>query len=251
MITGKDIKKLREEHGLTQLQLGRAIFAEESTISNYESGRRSLKIDTLESIANVFGYTVDFNLIRKEGTSKDNNFYKDKSFKEIMDMSKEDLTDYIFTTQNNEILAKICDIDKVIINSLELHTLKDLLKQFIINTRNDIVYFILNNLHNNVEIDIALLIDEVNDFLYDLNSNGDLDDDTLNKACYIDFDLYGDIYRGELCSDCMRLLDKDKNDLGISHDLLMYDSENPLFYNAQSYELLEYIRENPILKLKY
>lgn len=34
MITGKDIKKLREEHGLTQAQLARAIFVGESTIAN-------------------------------------------------------------------------------------------------------------------------------------------------------------------------------------------------------------------------
>lgn len=78
MITGNDIKKLRKEHGLSQLQLGRAIFAEESTIANYEAGRRGLKVDVLESIANVFGYTVDFNLIKKENTSKDKDFYKNK-----------------------------------------------------------------------------------------------------------------------------------------------------------------------------
>ena len=251
MITGNDIKKLREEHGLTQLQLGRAVFMEESTIANYESGRRNLKVDILESIANVFGYTVDFNLIKKEHTSKNPDFYKEKSYDEIVNMSNEDLTDYIFVTQDNNILSKICGINKSIINSLGLNSLKDLLKQCIINTSNDIIYFIINNMYNNIEIDISILIDETKDFLLDLNLNGEINDDTLSKAYYIDFDLYGDIYRGELCSDCIKLLDKDKNDLGIDHEVLMYEYENPLFYDAQSIELLEYIKRNPVLQLKY
>lgn len=251
MITGKDIKKLREEHNLTQLQLARAIFVEESTLANYEAGRRNLKIDTLESIANVFGYTVDFNLVKKENTSKDNTFYLDKSYTEIMNMSKEDLADYIFITQDNNILSKICNINQKIIDSLELQTLKDLVKQCVKNTSNDIIYFILNHMYNKIEGDVAILIDSINDFLYDLDHNGDLGEGILDKAYYIDFDLYGDIHRGELCSDCIRLLDKDKNDLEVDHDLLMYDYENPLFYDAQSIDLLEYIKENPIVQLKY
>lgn len=248
MITGKDIKKLREEHNLTQLQLARAIFVEESTLSNYEAGRRNLKIDVLESIANVFGYTVDFNLVQKRDTSKNKDFYKEKNYNEIMELSVEDLTDYIFITQNEEIISKICNINIDIIKSLELSTQKDLLKNTLMNSSRDVVYFKLNNLYEGIEADIALLIEEVHEYLK-LEDN--IPKEIVDKVYYIDFDLYGDIWRGELLSDNSRLLNINKDDLGIDHELIFNSEFNPLIYNAQSMDVLEYLRENTIIQIKY
>ena len=248
MITGKDIKKLREEHNLTQLQLARAIFVEESTLSNYEAGRRNLKIDVLESIANVFGYTVDFNLVQKKDTSKNKDFYKEKSYDEIMNLSVEDLTDYIFITQSEEVISKICNININVIKSLELSTLKDLLKNTLANSRRDVVYFKLNNLYSGIEADISILIDEVHEYL---KFEENIPREIADKVCYIDFDLYGDIWRGELLSDNSRLLDVNKKDLGVDHEFI-FDSEfNPIIYNAQSMDVLEYLRENPVVQIKY
>ena len=248
MITGKDIKKLREEHNLTQLQLARAISVEESTLANYEGGRRNLKIDTLESIANVFGYTVDFNLIKKENTSKNSDFYKEKSYDEIANMSIEDLTDYVFITQSEEVIARICKVNIAIASSLELTTLKDLIEKTISNTTRDVIYFKLNNLHTGLEEEISILIEEVNEYL---ELETEMPRDVIEKVHYIDVDLYGDVGRDEMLSDESKLLDKDKNNLGIDHEIIFNSEYNPLIYNAQSMDLIFYIKDNPVLQLKY
>ena len=248
MITNNDIKNLRLAHSLTLQQMSRAIFVEDSTLSNYEAGRRTPSLDMLEKIANVFGCTVDFTLIQKKGTAKNKDFYKEKSYDEIMNLSVEDLTDYIFITQNDEMISKICDISINIIKSLELSTLKDLLKNTLSNSRRDVVYFMLNNLYSGVELDISLLIEETYEYLK-LEEN--IPREIADKVCYIDFDLYGDVWRDELLSDNSRLLDINKEDLGVDHEFIFNSEVNPLIYNAQSIDVLEYLRENPVVQIKY
>lgn len=248
MITGKDIKELRKTHGLTQLQLGRALFVEESTISNYEAERRSPNVETLEKIANIFGYTVDLSLIQKKGTSKDVNFYKEKTYSELARLSKEDLTDYIFISQSDLVLANLCNLSENIIKSLPLSSLRDLVKAGVDNLDIKTIYYKLNYLHEGVEEDVSILVDEIKEYL---RNNKDIPNDIVDKVCYIDLDLYGDINHGEMEVDCMRLLDKDKNDLGIEHDDIMKDGEIPLFSECQTYELLYHIKQNPILQLEY
>lgn len=248
MITGKDIKKLREEHGLTQAQLARAIFVGESTIANYEAERRSFDFDTLKKMASVFGYNVELKLVKKVDTAKNEKFYKDKSYSEIENMSNEDLTDYIFISQSEDIIARICNIPNIIVSSLELSTLNDLLKTTVMNSRRDVIYFKLNNLHTGLEEDIAILKDEV--FKY-LELEEEISRDIAEKVCYIDFDIYGDIYRDEILSDCSRLLDNNKNDLEIDHEFIFNSEFNPIIYNAQSMDVISYIRDNPILQIRY
>ena len=62
---GRNIKKLREERGLTQFQLGEKIGLAESTISLYESGKREPNLETLQLFADFFGKSVDQLLGRK------------------------------------------------------------------------------------------------------------------------------------------------------------------------------------------
>ena len=248
MITCRDIRDLREAHNLTQLQMARAIFVEESTLANYEAGRRTPNMETLERIANVFGCTVDFTLVQKKGTAKNKDFYKEKSYNEVINLSVDDLTDYVFITQNNETISKICNLNVDVINSLELSTLKDLLKNTLANSNRDVVYFKLNKLYPGIEADIAILIEETHEFLK-LEEN--IPRDIADKVCYIDFDLYGDVWRDELLSDNSRLLDANKEDLSVDHELIFNSEFNPLIFNAQSIDVLEYLRENPILQLKY
>ncbi|WP_018211153.1 helix-turn-helix domain-containing protein [Desulfitobacterium hafniense] len=58
-ILGDNIKKLRDERGLTQLQLGEKIGLAESTISLYESGKREPNLATVQLFADYFGKSVD------------------------------------------------------------------------------------------------------------------------------------------------------------------------------------------------
>lgn len=58
-LLGSNIRKLREDRGLTQSQLGGKIGLAESTISLYESGKREPNLDTVQLFADFFGYSVD------------------------------------------------------------------------------------------------------------------------------------------------------------------------------------------------
>lgn len=163
-------------------------------------------------------------------------------------MSNEDLTDYIFISQSEDIIAKICNIPNIIASSLELAVLNELLKTTVMNSRRDVIYFKLNNLHVGLEEDIAILKDEI--FKY-LELEEEISRDIAEKVYYIDFDIYGDVYRDEILSDYSRLLDKNKNDLEIDHEFIFNSEFNPIIYNAQSMEVISYIRDNPILKIRY
>ena len=55
----KNIRDLRKAHGETQKELGRAINVEENTISMYESGKRQPDMQTIQTIAEHYGFPVD------------------------------------------------------------------------------------------------------------------------------------------------------------------------------------------------
>ena len=48
MTVGANIRRIRQERGLTQRQLGELVCASEAYIRAYESGRRNLKPSSLE-----------------------------------------------------------------------------------------------------------------------------------------------------------------------------------------------------------
>lgn len=60
MPLGERIKLLRRKNKLTQSQLGSYLGLAESTISLYESGKRSPDYDTLIQLANYFNVSVDY-----------------------------------------------------------------------------------------------------------------------------------------------------------------------------------------------
>ena len=59
MSTGQNIKKIREEKGVTQQTLADLIAMHRSNYSKIESGQRELSIDALNKIAKYFGMTTD------------------------------------------------------------------------------------------------------------------------------------------------------------------------------------------------
>lgn len=60
MTLGNRIRLLRQEKGLTQAQFGNCFNLAESTISLYESGKRSPDYDVLKKFATFFDVTIDF-----------------------------------------------------------------------------------------------------------------------------------------------------------------------------------------------
>lgn len=66
---GEKIKHLRKEKGLTLKQLGEILNLGESTMSMYESGKRSPDYETLKKLAEIFGCSTDF-LLGLSGSKK-------------------------------------------------------------------------------------------------------------------------------------------------------------------------------------
>ena len=62
---GSEIKRMREEVGLSQKELAQEIgFGSATAISLYESGQRTPSIVAMFAICSVCGYSIDFNLLK-------------------------------------------------------------------------------------------------------------------------------------------------------------------------------------------
>ncbi|SET15274.1 DNA-binding transcriptional regulator, XRE-family HTH domain [Natronincola peptidivorans] len=57
---GERIKKLREEQGLSQLEMAKVLGVGNSTMSMYESNARKPDYETLKKIADYFNVTTDY-----------------------------------------------------------------------------------------------------------------------------------------------------------------------------------------------
>lgn len=56
----KILKKLREEKGITQSELGKALDISPSAIGMYEQGRRVPDVPTLKKMSAFFGVSIDY-----------------------------------------------------------------------------------------------------------------------------------------------------------------------------------------------
>lgn len=53
------IKKLRKQMGITQLQLAEKLDVSQSTVASWENGTRRPDLDMIPTIANIFGVSVN------------------------------------------------------------------------------------------------------------------------------------------------------------------------------------------------
>lgn len=60
------LRELRKKNGLTMKELGRKVGVAESTISQYETGKRQADYEILLKISDFFGVSVDYILTGKE-----------------------------------------------------------------------------------------------------------------------------------------------------------------------------------------
>ncbi|WP_296864834.1 helix-turn-helix transcriptional regulator [Thermosyntropha sp.] len=68
---GKKLQMAREEAGLSQEQLASMLGCAQSTLSNYEKGKRRLYLNQLEQIAAVLGKPIEYFL--ESSTPAENN----------------------------------------------------------------------------------------------------------------------------------------------------------------------------------
>ncbi len=56
---GQRIKLLREEHGLTQVEIAERLDIPQPTYANYERGARAIPLNTLNQLCSMYGVKVD------------------------------------------------------------------------------------------------------------------------------------------------------------------------------------------------
>ena len=83
---GERLKELRLERGYDQKELGKLLNITSSSISNWETNRRSPDLKTLVDIADFFNVMVDYLLGRTN--FRTNNIYKDNQDYITIQLSK-------------------------------------------------------------------------------------------------------------------------------------------------------------------
>lgn len=58
-LIGKNIKRLRKKHGMTQEQLAEQVETDQKQISKFESGQTCARLTTYLHIANAFSVSID------------------------------------------------------------------------------------------------------------------------------------------------------------------------------------------------
>lgn len=56
----KNIKKMREKYGYSQIELSRRVGCSKSAISMYENGNREPDLETLEALCDVFNVDINY-----------------------------------------------------------------------------------------------------------------------------------------------------------------------------------------------
>lgn len=85
---GKNIKRIREEKGLTQQSIADLIAMHRSNYSRVETGDRDLSIDAISKIAKYFNMTID-QLVNFEGDIPQEVTIEDKSLAEQVKLIQE------------------------------------------------------------------------------------------------------------------------------------------------------------------
>lgn len=88
MNIGQNIKKIREEKGMTQQQIAELIHMHRSNYSKIESGQREISVDALNKIARYFGMTID-QIVNFDGAVPQEITVEDKTLMEQIKMIQE------------------------------------------------------------------------------------------------------------------------------------------------------------------
>lgn len=160
----KTIKDLREKFGLTQQQLAKAVFVEPKVLQMWENAELSPDIKAFERILDVFGYSLEMDLVKKDNTIKLPFFYSPTPLKQIVEMEVDDLVDYILVTQKDDIIANICGLDEdsiEVISLLPSNKLRELIYKKVSNCDRLTIYFKLEKKYYGVEQKVVNFMKEI------------------------------------------------------------------------------------------
>lgn len=219
MIKQEIIKELRKNAGLTQEQLGRAVFLEGATISMYESGKRVPSIDTLEAIANVFGYTLELSLI-KDDNARGIDFYNDKNASEIANMTIEDIVDYLFVKFTDIEMCRFCQLDVEVYGIIDMKSRKNILTKYVekyLSLGKEALISILNGEYRGYEQDYYTYVSVVQEYLETYKKNIEkFFNCSLDNVHYIRAYAYAEFSNGYWVLESAELLDENEESLDIN-----------------------------------
>jgi transcriptional regulator with XRE-family HTH domain len=90
---GKNIRRIREENNMTQLELSQRLHCTKQTISNYENGRRLPDVPTMHELAAIFGVPVGAIMGGEKPTeqSKPKEAESDAISKKVVDLIEDEV----------------------------------------------------------------------------------------------------------------------------------------------------------------
>lgn len=86
------LRNIREEKGLSQLELAQRAGFQPSAVSHFESGRRSPSFDNLKKLADALSVTIDY-LLGRETAPTSAGPVAEQLFRNFEQMSAEDQDD--------------------------------------------------------------------------------------------------------------------------------------------------------------
>lgn len=248
------LKNIMKEYSLNQTQLSKAINCDYSNVSRWVNGVRTPDIETLEHILSPFGYELNIELVRKTGKIKSKDFYLEKSYNQLSNMSENELTDYIFVTQDEYVLANICEVTEETLKYIPLGNQRELIAKNISNMNSLELYFRITKRYSKIEREMAYFVEHTK---YHIENLSNIPKNILREVEYILFDvevhnaMYEDKY---FTLYNLRLLDKNRNLLDVSNDDINGDDlplDDSLDYQVGDYFYNHNKYKNAEIKLNY
>ncbi|MBQ8998990.1 MAG: hypothetical protein IJ086_09950 [Clostridium sp.] len=169
--------------------------------------------------------------------------HKRKTAREILALSKEDLVEYVFVTQDDKVISRLVEIDVNALKLINLRDLRNILSKVIEKRDNLFVYYVMNGLYEYVEEDVVMTVNDY--FVAELDNNQESQENKsvakfLSSIYYIDLDMTYDYEYEEWDTyfDGIKVYDKSMNLLGSSYSYSSNDEDNDLI----NYTIEEMVR---------
>ena len=92
---GSFLQELRQEHGLTQAELGDKLGVTNKTISRWETGNYMPPVEMLEMLSNLYGLTINELLSGQKLTTEEYKEMAEENIKETLNASTFELQEKI------------------------------------------------------------------------------------------------------------------------------------------------------------
>lgn len=184
------------------------------------------------------------NMINQKDYKKDIDFYYPKSYKTLCYMNHEDVLDYVFATQESDVLMSICNIDdEEVFNMIPLSVIKDILSKKLFSLDTLTLYFKLNKMYPGVEEEMTNFIIHARHWLRNRDIiNTDMFNEIKFIKATVDYEPEGGGYdEGYFLFPYYSFLDENKKELDMSgismNEIINYPTLDKEFFGDIYYEL--------------